>query len=111
MPFLGIFAHNFQSGNGKWFDEKRGEDECSLECNDGWACVPEFDDISCTKRWKCIDFCEGINCGSGGDCLNGICNCQTGYANVENFCQETCELRPCKELIKIIILFFHFKRT
>ena len=45
--------------------------------------------------------CEGINCGIGGNCTGGNCTCQTGFVNVENFCEETCELDPCKELIKI----------
>ena len=58
-------------------------------------------DVSYVKVDKiCIDMCDGINCGSGGDCLNGICSCQTGYVNVENYCEETCALSPCKELIK-----------
>ena len=48
-----------------------------------------------------IDICEDINCGSGGDCFDGNCTCQTGYANIENFCEETCELEPCKALIII----------
>ena len=49
----------------------------------------------------CVDMCGGINCGIGGSCLNGNCTCQIGFTNVENFCEETCELAPCKELIKI----------
>ena len=40
--------------------------------------------------------CEGINCGIGGDCLSGNCTCQTGYTNVENFCEETCVFTPCE---------------
>ena len=35
-----------------------------------------------------IDMCEDINCGIGGSCFGGYCTCQTGYANVENFCEE-----------------------
>ena len=49
----------------------------------------------------CVDMCEGINCGIGGECLSGNCTCQTDYTNVENFCEETCTLTPCQELIKI----------
>ena len=56
----------------------------------------------------CVNMCEGINCGSGGSCFGGICTCQTGYANVENFCEETCALDPCEELIKTISLFAIF---
>ena len=26
--------------------------------------------------------------------------CESGYVNVENNCEETCALSPCKELIK-----------
>ena len=48
----------------------------------------------------CVDMCQGIDCGTGGKCLSGNCTCQTGYANVENVCKETCALGPCKELIK-----------
>ena len=47
------------------------------------------------------DICEDISCGNGGDCFDGNCTCQTGYVNIENFCEETCELEPCKELIVI----------
>ena len=49
----------------------------------------------------CIDMCEGIDCGIGGSCLSGNCTCQTGFTDVENFCEETCALTPCQELIKI----------
>ena len=49
----------------------------------------------------CVDMCEGINCGIGGDCSSGNCTCQTGYANVANFCEETCALTACQELSKI----------
>ena len=45
--------------------------------------------------------CEGINCGIGGSCEGGNCTCDEGYANVENYCEQTCALNPCKELIKI----------
>ena len=40
---------------------------------------------------------------NGGTCIDdeGNCTCQTGYANVENFCEETCALNPCKEMIKV----------
>ena len=69
-------ADEFKCECNQGFDGKRCEDECSLECNDGWACSPEFNDTSGTKRWKCI---------------------------------ETCELNPCEELIKIIILFVNFE--
>ena len=27
--------------------------------------------------------------------------CESGYANVDNVCVETCALNPCEELIKI----------
>ena len=43
--------------------------------------------------------CEGISCGKG-TCYNGTCDCETGYANVENACEETCARDPCEELIK-----------
>ena len=56
----------------------------------------------------CEDMCEGINCGIGGSCFGGNCTCQTGYANVGNFCEETCALDPCKELIKTISLYAIF---
>ena len=49
----------------------------------------------------CVDMCEGINCGIGGNCLSGNCTCETGYTNVENYCEETCALIPCQELIEI----------
>ena len=44
--------------------------------------------------------CEEINCGIGGNCTGGNCTCQTGFVNVENFCEETCAFGPCEELIK-----------
>ena len=53
----------------------------------------------------CGDMCGGINCGIGSSCFGGISTCQTGYANVENFCEETCELDPCEELIKTFSFF------
>ena len=39
--------------------------------------------------------CEGINCGIGGNCKGGNCTCQTGYTNVENFCQDMCSGINC----------------
>ena len=42
--------------------------------------------------------CEGISCGQGA-CYNGTCQCETGYANVANVCEETCAQNPCKESI------------
>ena len=56
--------------------------------------------------------CEGINCGLGGNCTSGNCTCEIGYANVDNYCEETCALSPCKELItrirKVICIYFLF---
>ena len=49
----------------------------------------------------CVDMCEGINCGIGGSCFGGNCTCQTGYANVKNFCEETC-FEENRELIKTL---------
>ena len=63
--------------------------------------------------------CEGIDCGSGGNCINGNCSCETGYVDLQNFCEEifqecqtgfvkiendceeTCALDPCKALVRI----------
>ena len=39
--------------------------------------------------------CEGINCGMNGNCLAGNCTCQTGYVNIENFCEDMCERINC----------------
>ena len=61
------------------------------ECEVGFV---KFDNV-------CVDMCEGINCGIGGNCISGNCTCQTDYTNVENYCEETCALNPCQELIKI----------
>ena len=41
------------------------------------------------------DMCEGINCGIGGNCTGGNCTCQTGFVNVENFCEDMCEGINC----------------
>ena len=54
-----------------------------------------------------------------GDTPSGDTECETGYVKVENVCEETCALGPCKELIKISELNnlyfpmenFHFIRT
>ena len=42
-----------------------------------------------------MDMCEGINCGVGGNCSAGNCTCQTGYTNVENFCENMCQGINC----------------
>ena len=50
-----------------------------------------------------IDMCavngNPIECGNG-TCIGGKCNCDTGYVEIDNFCEETCADNPCKELIK-----------
>ena len=42
-----------------------------------------------------MDICEGINCGTGGYCLQGICNCDEGFVNVGNVCVDMCEGIDC----------------
>ena len=32
--------------------------------------------------------------------------CETGLVKVQNVCKETCAVRPCKELIQNICLFY-----
>lgn len=41
-----------------------------------------------------------INCGEFGISDSGICTCDYGYVDRNNFCHETCSLEPCKALNK-----------
>lgn len=37
---------------------------------------------SCKKEDSNTDLCNGVSCLNGGNCINGICNCPTGYTGV-----------------------------
>ena len=43
----------------------------------------------------CVDNCEAINCGIVVNCTGVNCTCQTGFLNVENFCEDLCEGIKC----------------
>ena len=92
-----------------------------IECKNGGTCVAEAMDGIQTPSCNCPDNtegekCEDLFCGSGIPCYNnGTCNGQTCQCSQENGkakyhgenCEiegeETCELNPCKKLIKIFI--------
>jgi hypothetical protein len=45
---------------------------------------------SCTKSEDTVDKCDNVICKNGGTCVNGICNCPTGYTGTN------CEKRTCE---------------
>ena len=100
---------DIECGNGTCIDGNCQCDEGYV--NDENICVEICESINCCDEgFKnvgdiCVDIsCEGVDCGTGADCLGGNCVCQTGYASVENVCEETCSLNPCKELIDSIFI-------
>ena len=96
----------------KYFGERCEIDRCSsYECQNGGTCVISvIDDIpmpecDCTSNYSgvtCeIDLCLGIQC-EGGTCVDGICQCDENYININNTCEKTCSLNPCQDPITIL---------
>ena len=44
------------------------------------------------------DLCAGIIC-ENGLCVAGTCVCDSGYVEIDNVCEETCDSDPCEALI------------
>ena len=46
-------------------------------------------------NYEC-DRCFNIEC-ENGKCNDGVCNCDDGFVNVNNTCQQTCASEPCQD--------------
>ena len=44
------------------------------------------------------DLCADIIC-ENGLCVAGTCVCDSGYVEIDNVCEETCDSDPCEALI------------
>ena len=42
------------------------------------------------------DRCIGVQC-ENGYCVDGVCDCDDGYVNINNSCIQNCDLEPCED--------------
>ena len=70
------------------YDNENDIEQLQCECFDG------FGGQRCEK-----DLCDDVIC-QNGFCDSGRCICNAGYINIDDICEETCDLNPCEELIE-----------
>ena len=88
-----------------------------IECPQSETCVSAIVDGEKTAKCECpftivedicLDLCNDIEC-ENGICIDGVCQCDTGYVNIDNTCEQTCDVDLCQVRVKPSYFYFLVK--
>ena len=91
----------------QYLGERCEVDRCEFyQCQNNGTCIVTLINDIPTPGCECygnyggticnLDLCLDIECGNG-TCIGGTCQCNTNYVNIDNKCEQTCELAMCQE--------------